>query len=85
MRELRLLIWLTQLGLSAAIPIAGCILLGVWLHNYLGWGLWTIPAGLILGLICGIQGFRNSLKAMEKMSGSKKSQDSPPESFYHHH
>lgn len=85
MKEYRLLIWLTQLGLSVALPLAGFVLLGVWLHSAKGWGVWTVIAGLILGLICAVQGFRDSLKAMDLMTGSKKkNQDPPPVSFNSH-
>lgn len=84
MKEYRLLIWLTQLGLSVALPLAGFVLLGVWLHSARGWGVWTVIAGLFLGLICAVQGFRDSLKAMNRMSGSKQSQDNPPVSFNSH-
>ena len=84
MKEFRLLIWLTQLGLSVAFPLAGFILLGGWLHSAKGWGAWTVFAGLILGLICAFHGFRDSLKTMERMSKNKKDQMPPPVSFNHH-
>ena len=84
MKEFRLLIWLTQLGLSVALPLTLFILLGVWLYSAKGWGIWVVIAGLILGLICAVQGFRDSMKAMELMSGQKKKQDPPPVSFNHH-
>lgn len=84
MKELNLLVWLTQLGLSTALPLAGFVLLGVWLHRSIGWGLWTIWAGLFLGLVCAIQGFRDSLRAMERMSRDKKKNDPPPVSFNEH-
>lgn len=83
MKDLRLLVWLSQLGLSVAAPLAGFILLGVWLHKSLGWGVWTIWTGLVLGLICAVTGFRDSLKAMELMSGDKKPEP-PPVSFNEH-
>ncbi len=84
MKDFRLLIWLTQLGLSVALPLAGFVLLGVWLYSSLGWGIWTIPAGMVIGFICAVQGFRDSLKAMDRMSGSRRKQDPPPVSFNHH-
>lgn len=77
MKEYRLLIWLTQLGLSIAVPLAGFIFLGVWLHRSLGWGQWTIWAGVILGLIGAVTGFRDSLRAMERMHKPKQDPDSP--------
>lgn len=85
MKEFNLLIWLTQLGLSIALPLAGFTLLGVWLHNSIGWGQWTVWAGLVLGLICAVNGFRDSLRAMERMSKSKKDPGPPPVAFNDHH
>lgn len=85
MKEFRLLIWLTQLGLSTAMPLVGFLLLGIWLHKSLGWGRWTIWAGLVLGLIGAVNGFRDSLGAMDRMSRSKKPPEAPPAAFNDHH
>lgn len=68
MKELRLLIWLTQLGLSTALPLAGFVLLGIRLHKALGWGRWSVWAGLVLGAVCAFSGFRDALRAMERMA-----------------
>lgn len=83
MKDLNLLVWLTQLGLSVAIPLASFVLLALWLNRSCGWGEWVIWAGLVLGFICAINGFRDSMKAMMQMSGSKK-QEKPPVSFNEH-
>lgn len=79
-----MLVWLTQLGLSVAFPLAGFVLLGVWLHNSRGWGQWTIWCGLVLGVICAINGLRDSLKAMELISRDRKKQEPPPVCFNDH-
>ncbi len=79
-----MLVWLTQLGLSTALPLAGFTLLGVWLHNSQGWGIWTIWCGLFLGLILGGYGLRDSLKAMERMAAGDKSPTPPPVAFNDH-
>ena len=84
MKEYRLLIWLTQLGLSVVLPLGGFVLLGVWLHTSLGWGVWTIGAGLVLGISCAVCGFRDSLKIMEQMSRGKEKQAPPSVSFNQH-
>ena len=84
MKQYNLLIWLTQLGLSVALPLAGFSLLGIWLHSSLGWGIWTVFAGLALGLSSAIRGFVDSLRAMERMSETKKEQEPPPVSFNNH-
>lgn len=84
MKEFNLLIWLTQLGLSVALPLGGFLFLGVWLCKSMGWGQWTIWTGLILGLIGAVNGFRDSLKAMEHMSRDKQKPEPPPVSFNEH-
>ena len=84
MKDLSLLVWLTQLGLSVALPPAGFILLAVWLHNSCGWGDWVIWAGIGLGLICAIDGFRTSLKAMDRISRNPKEDNPPTISFNDH-
>ena len=76
MKDVSLIVWLTQLGLSTALPLAGFILLAVWLRSSLGWGSWVIWIGIALGLIAAIDGFRVSLKAMQRMAKDKK-QDRP--------
>ena len=83
MKDVNLLVWLSQLGISVALPLAGFVLLGVWLHNQFQWGIWVIFVGIALGLIGAIQGLRSSLKMMEQMTKDKKEQI-PPVSFNEH-
>ena len=82
MKNTQLLIWITQLGLSTAAPLAGFLLLSVWLHRRFEWGSWVIIAGVILGIICAIDGLRTSLRAMERMSKDKNQE--PPVGFNDH-
>ena len=83
MKDLSLIVWLTQLGMSVALPLAGFVLLGVWLHNRIGWGQWTIWVGIILGVTGAADGLRQSLKAMQRMSGNDQEKE-PPVSFNDH-
>jgi len=82
-KNLRLIVWLTQLGLSVAMPLGGFIWLAVWLRQRLDWGVWVIIVGVALGVICAVDGFRMSLKTMERMARDKK-EDPPPVSFNEH-
>lgn len=77
MKNLNMIVWLTQLGLSVALPLAGFIFLAVWLRNHFGWGDWVIWVGIVLGVVCAFDGLRTSLKAMERMSRDKSEKDSP--------
>ena len=83
MKDLSLLVWLTQLGLSVALPPAAFIFLAVWLNRSFGWGQWVIWVGIAVGFICAIQGFRDSLKRLERLSADKD-KDDPGVSFNEH-
>ena len=84
MKKLNLLIWLTQLGLSVVVPLGGFILLALWLRQSFGGGDWVIIVGVLLGVVCAVDGLRTSLKAMERMSKDKKEEQEPPVSFNDH-
>ena len=83
MKHMKMLIWLTQLGLSVVAPLGGFALLAVWLRQRFQWGGWVIIVGVLLGIICAVDGLRVSMKAMEKMSENKK-EEKPPLSFNDH-
>jgi len=82
-KNLKLLTWLTQLGLSTALPPLGLVLLAVWLRDRWGWGSWVIWVGIGLGLLFAVNGLRTSLKAMEIMAEDKK-EEVPPVTFNDH-
>ena len=85
MKNLNMLVWLTQLGLSVAGPLAGFILLAVWLRERFDLGVWVLIVGIVLGISGAIDGFRVSMKAMEQMSKDKPEKvDLPPVSFNDH-
>lgn len=84
MKDLNLLVWLTQLGLSVVIPLAVFLGGGVWLHLQHGWGSWVVWVGLVVGLCSAVSGFRQSLRAMEAMSRGRKKKEQPPVSFNSH-
>ena len=83
MKNVKMLVWLTQLGLSVALPPLGFIYLAVRLQAKFGWGSWVIWAGVALGLLCAVEGFRGSLKAMELLDSNRNKED-PPVSFNNH-
>ena len=84
MKNLSLLIWLTQLGISVAVPLAGFVLLAVWLQNRFDLGAWVIWIGVALGVICAIDGLRTSMKAMDRLANHKSDPEPPPVVFNDH-
>lgn len=84
MKDLTLLVWLTQLGISVAFPLAGCILLAVWLRDRFDLGMWSIWAGIILGAVGAIDGLRISLRSLEQLTRSKIDDTPPPVCFNDH-
>ncbi len=81
-KVLRYLVWLTQLGFSTAVPLAGFILLGAWLHNSKGWGGWTVIAGIVLGLLGAAGSLYNSFKTLHQML--KQDEEKPPVGYNQH-
>ncbi len=68
MRNLSLLIWFSQLGLSVAVPLVGAVGLSVWLYNRCDTGIWVILLGVAVGLYGAVDGLRTSLKAMKRLA-----------------
>lgn len=83
MKDLSLLVWLSQLGLSVAVPLGGFILLALWLRNRFDWGNWVLWVGIALGVYCAVTGFVSSLRKLEHLATDKK-QETPPVAFNDH-
>lgn len=85
MKNLTLIVWLTQLGFSVAVPPAAIILLAVWLRTRFDLGVWVVLVGVGLGIVYAIDGLRTSLKAMDRIANRKTpDQEPPPVSFNDH-
>lgn len=82
MKDFSLLVWLTQLGLSVAVPLGGCIALAAWLRERFGLGGWVIWLGVVLGAAGAVDGLRVNLRALSRLTEDKK--DPPPTAFNDH-
>lgn len=85
MKDLSLLVWLTQLGFSVAAPLAGFVLLAVWLRDRFSLGNWIVLVGLVFGICSAISGLRSCLKLLERQSRGKKKDDGPPPVAFNDH
>ncbi len=85
-KDVSLLVMIGQLGLSVAVPLAGCIILAAWLKNKFSLGVWVIFLGAILGGILAISGFRSTLKTMENITNKEDDKDKkPPVTGFNNH
>lgn len=83
LKNLSLLVWVTQLGLSVSVPPAGFILLAVWLRSAFSLGQWIIWVGIVLGIYGAVRCLVSTLKAMKHLTGDKK-KEPPPVAFNDH-
>lgn len=83
MKKWNLLVWITQLGISVAVPPAALIWLGVWLRERFDLGAWVVILAVLVGLVFAAEGLVSSLKAMDQMSRDKN-EPKPPVSFNNH-
>lgn len=72
MKDLSLLVFLSQLGLTVALPLGGFVLLGAWLRQQLGLGVWVVIVSVVLGLLIAAQGLVSMLRTMDRMAKEKK-------------
>lgn len=83
LKDIKLLIWLTQLGISVAAPLGGFVWLSIWLRQRFALGIWVVFVGIFVGVVCAVDGLRVSLKAMQRMSNDEK--DEPPCVSFNNH
>ncbi|MBQ6835505.1 MAG: AtpZ/AtpI family protein [Clostridia bacterium] len=84
MKDIALLVWFMQLGISVAAPLAGFVLIAIWLQNRFGLGRWVVIAAVILGIISAIDGLKSSLKTLEKLSRKDKEEEKTALSYNDH-
>lgn len=85
MKDLQMLVWLTQVGISVAAPLATFVFCALWLREQFGLGMWVLWLALALGTICAISGFRQCLQLMDQMARrNNKQNQEPPIGFNEH-
>ncbi len=84
----RHLAWLTQFGLSVALPPVLCLLGAGWLRENFGLGGWVTLAGLAAGVAGAVSCLTGNLRALERQGRaddpSGKGNEPPPVSFNQH-
>ena len=80
----RHLVWLTQFGLSVALPPVLLLLGAVWLKNHFALGSWIVLVGLLLGLFASIGSLHKNLKSIDREGKEDTPRTPPPISFNNH-
>ena len=73
--SLQNLTWLTQLGLSLAVPPVLCLFLAGWLAERFLWGPWVWAAAILLGVGASACTFAEFMRMFLRRSGGKKPPD----------
>ncbi len=86
MKDLKAIVWITQLGISVAMPLLIFVFGSVWLRERFDLGAWVVIVGVVFGICGAVDGLRYSLKAMNAVTGCKKQKDDepPPVAFNDH-
>lgn len=86
MKDLKLLVWLTQLGISVALPLGVFVGLALWIRDRFSLGGWVLAVGIVLGLIVAIHEFYQTMKLLDRV-GNKKKKDKDKSStvFFNDH
>ena len=77
MKNLSLLVWLSQLGLSVALTPLCFIGLAVWLREEWDWGEWVLWVGIVMGIYSAITGFISTLRSLQRVNQDKKNEPQP--------
>lgn len=66
MKYLSLLVWVGQFGFSCLFPTCVFLMLGIYLQNRFGLGIWVVIVLGVLGLLTSISTARSCLRSMRK-------------------
>ena len=85
MKYLSLLTWVTQLGFSILFPTCAMLLLGNWLQNRFGLGLWiTILLG-VFGVLTSISTTKSCIRSLIKAANAITEDKGPPPVAFNDH
>ena len=81
----RHLVWLTQFGLSIAVPLVVSILAAVWLQKAFALGGWVIVVDVLVGVFGAVSGLVTSLRAMDRQAGEQEDRSKKPPVYFNQH
>ena len=84
MKLLNLLMWVVQFGFSILFPTVFFLILGVWLQEKYGLGLWIVIVLGIVGVLTSVSTTRSCLKALRRAADESSEHKDPPISFNDH-
>ena len=80
----RHLVWLTQFGMSVAVPPVLSLWGAVWLQRRFALGGWVVAVGVTVGVLAAVSCLRSSLQALDRQGKAPKKEEPPPVNFNQH-
>ena len=84
MKDLTLLVWLMQLGISVAVPLGVFVGGALWLQKRFAMGSWIVIVGVVLGISLAIYEFYRMMKLLDKVGNKKKEKETTAVYFNDH-
>ena len=84
MKDLTLLVWLTQLGISVAVPLGVIVGGALWLQKRFAMGSWIVIVVVVLGISLAIYEFYRMMKLLDKVGNKKKEKETTAVYFNDH-
>ena len=79
-----LLVWVTQFGFSALFPVCFALLLGAWLQNTFGFGLWVMILCGILGVLTAVKTVSGCIRSLRRDAEQASDREETPVAFNEH-
>ena len=84
MKEWRMLVWITQLGVSVAAPLAGFTLIAIYAQHRWSLPRWIVAVGVLIGLVSAVSNLRMTLRLMKRMDEQNRKSDESTVSYNRH-
>ena len=86
MKQISLLLWVTQFGFSILFPVCFFLVAGTWLQDRFDLGPWILVVCGVIGLLTSVSTTRSCIRAMRKEADAQKKESDqvPPVAFNDH-
>ncbi len=83
-KQLSMLVWVTQLGFSVLFPLCGGLVLGAWLQQSFGLGMWVVAVLGVLGFLTSVSTAVSCVRSLLRQMNKGKDDKPRVPSFNQH-